>query len=267
MLVELPTYDRALKILREAGQPVVAVAMDDEGLVPERLEDALAANPDAGVPLHDPDLPEPERAHDAGRPPPAGRRARRRREHAVVEDDPYGLIRFEGEPQPSLFELSGGTIIYTSSFSKTIAPGLRVGWYIVPEELAGAADRPRELDLHHAGAAQPGRRVRVHPARQLRAEPRARQRPARRRGATRCSPRSTSTSPAATLVAPARAATSSGSSFPRARRAQEVLERAEGVTAVLGTDFGGAPNTLRLAFSFVSPDEIDEGVARLAAAL
>ena len=48
---------------------------------------------------------------------------------------------------------------------------------------------------------------------------------------------------------------------------KQVLERAEGVTAVLGTDFGGADNTLRLAYSFVSPDEIDEGVARLAAAV
>ena len=54
----------------------------------------------------------------------------------VVEDDPYGLIRYEGEPEPSLFELTGRTCVYSSSFSKTISPGLRVGWYIFPEELA-----------------------------------------------------------------------------------------------------------------------------------
>ena len=48
---------------------------------------------------------------------------------------------------------------------------------------------------------------------------------------------------------------------------KQVLERAEGVTAVLGTDFGGSYNTVRLAYSFVSPDEIDEGIARLAAAV
>ena len=64
----------------------------------------------------------------------------------------------------------------------------------------------------------------------------------------------------------ARAATSSGSSCRTASNAGEVLERAEaGVTAVLGTDFGGAANTIRLAYSYVSPDEIDEGVERLAA--
>ena len=69
------------------------------------------------------------------------------------------------------------------------------------------------------------------------------------------------------LVAAARAATSSGSSCPRARTPSEVLDRAEGVTAVLGTDFGGGDNTIRLAYSYVSPEEIDEGVERLAAAV
>ena len=54
----------------------------------------------------------------------------------MLEDDPYGLVRYEGEALPSLFELSGGAAIYSSSFSKTIAPGLRVGWFVFPEELA-----------------------------------------------------------------------------------------------------------------------------------
>ena len=65
-----------------------------------------------------------------------------------------------------------------------------------------------------------------------------------------------------------KAATSSGSSSDGVD-AGELLPRAEeaGVTFVKGTDFGGAPDTLRLAFSFVSPDEIGDGVARLAAVL
>ena len=73
--------------------------------------------------------------------------------------------------------------------------------------------------------------------------------------------------PAGALVEARRAATSPGSSFPRASDAAELARRAEGVTVVLGTDFGGPPNTVRLAYSFVSPDEIDVGVERLAAAL
>jgi DNA-binding transcriptional MocR family regulator len=55
--------------------------------------------------------------------------------------------------------------------------------------------------------------------------------------------------------------------LPDGTDASEVIRRADGVTAVPGTDFGGPPNTLRLAYSFVSPEEIETGVERLAAAL
>src|SRR5205085_5315145 len=48
----------------------------------------------------------------------------------------YGLIRFEGESLPALFDLTGKESIYSSSFSKTVAPGLRLGWFILPEGLA-----------------------------------------------------------------------------------------------------------------------------------
>ena len=55
----------------------------------------------------------------------------------VLEDDPYGLVRYEGEAPPSLHELEGGALVtYASSFSKTVAPGVRVGWFVAPAELA-----------------------------------------------------------------------------------------------------------------------------------
>ena len=54
----------------------------------------------------------------------------------MLEDDPYGLVRYEGDALPSLFELSDAKIAYSSSFSKTVAPGLRVGWFVFPEALA-----------------------------------------------------------------------------------------------------------------------------------
>ena len=56
----------------------------------------------------------------------------------LVEDDSYGLTRFEGEAQPALFDLSGGRAVYSSSFSVTVAPGLRVGFFV----LAGRTGRP-----------------------------------------------------------------------------------------------------------------------------
>ena len=215
VLVELPTYDRPLKILHEGGQTAVPVAMDEHGLVPGELEKALAENPDPAFLYTIPTFQNP-----SGRTLPADRRRRVVELAAtagtlIVEDDPYGMIRFEGEAEPSMFELSGGTIIYTSSFSKTIAPGLRVGFYIVPEELAGPLTDRANCDLHHAGPAEPGGGARVHRPRQLRAEPRQDQRPPASHGATRCSPRSTSTCPAPPGRIPT-AATSSGSSSPRA---------------------------------------------------
>jgi len=60
----------------------------------------------------------------------------------VVEDDPYGLLRFEGERVPTLHELDGGdNVIYSSSFTKTVAPGIRTGYLVLPERLAGWGEK------------------------------------------------------------------------------------------------------------------------------
>ena len=111
--------------------------MDDEGLDPDQLEQALASGDKPAFLYTIPTFQNP-----SGRTLSTERRRRiadLAREHAlpVLEDDPYGLVRFEGEPQPSLFELEGGeNVIYSSSFSKTIAPGVRVGWFVLPAGLA-----------------------------------------------------------------------------------------------------------------------------------
>ena len=67
VLVELPTYDRPLKILRELGADVELLACDDEGLDPDALEQALRTGAAAGLPLSDPDVPESERPHSRAR--------------------------------------------------------------------------------------------------------------------------------------------------------------------------------------------------------
>src|SRR5436190_669757 len=136
VLVERPTYDRPLKILREAGAEIVPVAIDEEGLDPDALEAALRAGEPPAFLYTIPTFQDP-----SGRTLSADRRKRvveLAAEHdlLVLEDDPYGLVRFEGERQPSLLELSEGRTSYSSSFSKTIAPGIRVGWFILPDALA-----------------------------------------------------------------------------------------------------------------------------------
>ncbi|HYX75803.1 MAG TPA: PLP-dependent aminotransferase family protein, partial [Gaiellaceae bacterium] len=136
VLVERPTYDRPLKILRALGADIVPLAMDDEGLDPRALEDALATGPAPALLYTIPTFQNP-----SGRTLSDGRRRRvvelaRANDLLVLEDDPYGLVRFGGTAPPSLFELAGGEgIVYSSSFSKTVAPGLRVGYFLLPAEL------------------------------------------------------------------------------------------------------------------------------------
>src|SRR5205085_5994120 len=136
VLVEAPTYDRPLKILARLGAEVVGLPMDDEGLQPEALEQALAAGPKPAFLYTIATFQNP-----SGRTLSAERRRRvveLAREHdlLVLEDDPYGLVRYGGSPPATLFELDGGErIAYSSSFSKTIAPGVRVGYLVLPAAL------------------------------------------------------------------------------------------------------------------------------------
>ncbi len=134
VLVEAPTYDRPLKLLDRLGAEVVGLPLDDEGLDPDALERELARG--ASFLYTIPTFQNP-----------SGRTLSVERRHRVVElaaahgvpvleDDPYGRVRYEGEAPPSLHELGGDEILYTSSFSKTVAPGLRVGWFVLPAELA-----------------------------------------------------------------------------------------------------------------------------------
>jgi DNA-binding transcriptional MocR family regulator len=184
----------------------------------------------------------------------------------VLEDDPYGLVRFEGEALPSLFELSGGETAYSSSFSKTIAPGLRVGWFVLPEplerelELAANGTYIGPVLLGQAAAHEFVSRGLFEPNLERVRELIGMRRDAMLAALDRELPEIRITRP-------------EGGYFLWAELggvdATELLARAEaaGVTFVKGTDFDGAPDTLRLAYSFVSVDEIAEGVSRLATAL
>jgi 2-aminoadipate transaminase len=266
VLVERPTYDRPLKILRELGSDVVGLACDEEGLDPDALERELRNGPAPAFLYLIPTFQNP-----SGRTLSEDRRGRiveLAREHdlLVLEDDPYGLVRFDGEALPSLFELSGGEVAYSSSFSKTIAPGLRVGWFVFPPELARAVEATAtatyitpvllgQATVHEfvsRGSFEPNLE-RVKGLLGLR-------RDAMLEALDRDLPGIRTTRP-------------DGGYFLWLELggvdAAGLLARAEeaGVTFVQGTDFGGAPDTARLAYSFVSTDEIADGVARLAASL
>jgi 2-aminoadipate transaminase len=264
-IVEHPTYDRAIKILLGAGASVAAVAVDDDGMVAEELENQLRQAPSAAFIYTIPTFQNP-----TGQTMSLERRERivaiaQQAGVTLFEDDPYGLVRFEGEPLPALFDLTRKESIYSSSFSKTVAPGLRVGWFILPEGLAEEITEAAtstyitpvllaEATVHEfitRGLFEPNLR-RVNGLLKARRDAMLGALERHFSGATWSKPQ--------------------GGYFiwlelPVGTVAKDVIARAEGVTAVAGPDFGGAPNTMRLAYSFVSPDEIEAGIERLATAV
>ncbi len=140
VLVEAPTYDRPLTILAREGAEIVALEMDEEGLDPDSLVAELRSRSERPAFLYT----IPTFQNPSGRTLSGERRGEiveiaREHELPVLEDDPYGLVRYEGEAPPSLLELEGGALVtYTSSFSKTVAPGVRTGYFVLPEREASA---------------------------------------------------------------------------------------------------------------------------------
>ena len=270
VLVEAPTYDRPLKILARLGAEIVPLAMDDEGLVPEALEQALAAGAKPAFLYTIATFQNP-----SGRTLSEERRRRvveiaKAHDLLVLEDDPYGLVRFEGVAPPTLFELAGGeSVIYASSFSKTIAPGVRVGYAVLPAELAAQIEALAVSTyisppfMTQATVYEFVRRGNFDPNLERVNGLLKGRRDAMLEALERHMPDD------ATWSRP------EGGYFiwldaPSGPETAGLLPRAEeaGVTFVKGTDFfvhgGGGERSLRLAFSFVSPDEIADGIARLA---
>lgn len=148
VFVEAPSYVGALGVFRAYECDVVHVPMDDEGLNPEALSQAIAAARAAGkkpkmiytIPsFHNP----------AGVTQGPERRAQvlevaQREGILLLEDDPYGLLGFDGAPPRAIRADDDQGVIYLGSFSKTIASGLRVGWAVAPhgvrEKLVLAAE-------------------------------------------------------------------------------------------------------------------------------
>jgi len=269
VFVEAPCYDRSLGILRSLGARTVSIPVGEDGLDVDGLAVALEATPGEKLVYTIPTFQNPS-GHTLGR---AGRERLLELAHetgtTLLEDDPYGLLRFEGEELPQVFELAGGDgVIFLSSFSKTVAPGIRVGYVILPEELVGAIEQ-QVLENYvspsifvQAALAEFVLEGRFEPNLE-----RARDGLRIRRDA---------------MLAALEQEAPEGMSWnepeggyflwldlPDGVDAAALLARGEeaGVTFVKGSDFyldGGGTSAARLAFSFATADEIGEGVARLA---
>ncbi len=136
--LEAPTYDRALLQARMHGMEILPIPMEDDGLDVEVLAAACAAGRVPRLVYTIPNFHNP-----AGTTISLGKRQTlvalaEQYGFWILEDDPYGRLRFEGEALPSLYEMGGpDRVMFSSSFSKTLAPGLRVGYLIAPPDLIG----------------------------------------------------------------------------------------------------------------------------------
>ena len=274
VLVEAPTYDRPLKILGSLGAEVVPIRCDDEGIDVDALDAELRRGAHPAFLYVIPTFQNP-----TGRTLSTERRRRLvelAAEHdlLVLEDDPYGAVRFEGEAPPTLFDVDGaGRIAYSGSFSKTVAPGIRVGYLVLPERLAHAVESAAASTyitpslLSQATVHEFLRRGLLERNLQL---VRSLLRVRRDALVGALEERLGGTG--------ARWNTPEGGYFlwldlPEGRNARALLHAAEriGVSFVAGPDFypwaGGGRTAARLAYSYASPAELGEAVRRLAGLL
>jgi 2-aminoadipate transaminase len=268
VVVERPTYDRTLLSLRQRGAEIHPIALEDDGVDVADLEARLADGLSPRLAHVIPNFQNP-----AGCTLSAGKRDRlielaQRHEFVIFEDDPYAALSFEGEQLESMSSRDPDRVVYASSFSKTVCPGIRVGYLVGPPPIIGEV-RERATSTYispsmvaeaivnefcRSGALDAS----IETARKALAE----------RAATLASALERDL-PEARFSAPA------GGYFmwvelPEGTDVEELATAAaeHDVSFVKGSDFvlEGAENALRLAYSGVTPEEIDEGISRLARA-
>jgi 2-aminoadipate transaminase len=280
VLVELPTFTGGIAAFRNAGATLAGVTQDDDGIDLDDLEAVWLRHNSAGrrVKLL---YIIPNFQNPTGRLLTLGRRLRllewaERRDVLIVEDDPYGSLYFEdaateAQTRPLRADDVDGRVLYLSTFSKTLAPGFRVGWMVAPPALTERFDTAKQsADLTSGILDQ--RVVYETIRRGVIAElaPRLRAAYQHKRTIMETALR-TALGDRLTWPAP------KGGFFlwvtlPAGETDQALFDRAvrHGVIFVVGSAFyvdGSGRDTIRLSFSAPSPERIIEGVGRLAAAL
>ena len=274
VIVERPSYMAALQVFRSYRAEMVGVEQDDDGLRPELLEETLARLARSGKRVKllyvVPDFQNPSGVTMSASRRQAVLDLARAHHLLVVEDSPYRELRFEGTAPPPLAALDrDGRVIYLSTFSKTLCPGMRIAWIAARDEIIQRFVTAKQgMDLccpafTQALAAEFCARGHL-PERIPRITALYRRKRDVMLGAlAREMPDGvTWTHPAGGLFLWLR--------LPEGMDAEQLLRPAveeEGVAYVVGSGFhadGGGKNTLRLNFSFPSEANIDEGIRRLA---
>ncbi len=275
ILVESPTYLGALQAWNAYGAEYITVPSDENGMITDELEKALRSGPKFIYVL-------PNFQNPSGVTLSLERRRKLveladRYGVPIIEDDPYGQLRFEGEHLPPVVVLDNqyragngsysGNVIYMSTFSKILAPGIRLAWMIAPQEVIKKLVQAKQAaDLHTATfnqivAYEVGKDGFLDEHVKL-----IRQ--------TYCERRDVMLETMDELFPPSvRWTHPQGGMFlwgilPQGMDAAEVLKIAiqRKVAFVPGAAFhpnGGGENTMRINFSYSNPETIREGVTRL----
>ncbi len=271
VLTGRPTYLGAIQAWNSYEARFVTVPLDDDGMQVDLLEEVLKREPVRFIYVL------PNFHNPAGTTLPLQRRiklAELAAEYGVfiVEDDPYGELRFEGEDITPIVVLHKENTIYLSTFSKTLAPGVRLGWIVAPEQVTAKLVQAKQgADLHTSTYVQmivndicQRGLLRPH-VRKLREVYRER-RDVMLAALEEHFPEGTSwTRPQGGLFLWPR--------LPEGLDCDDLLKIAvqeEKVAFVPGYAFypdGDGRNTMRLNFSNAQPDKIREGIARLGRAI
>lgn len=156
VLVEQPTYLCALDVFKTYGANFAGVEMDEQGMKMDCLEEALKSHPNTKLIYTVPNFQNP-----TGRTMALERRKQLAELAAkydvyVLEDNPYGEIRFAGQHVPAVKSFDQtGHVFYMSTFSKTLAPGFRLGWLVADEDVVNKLTVLKQsADLHTDNLAQ-----------------------------------------------------------------------------------------------------------------
>ncbi len=266
VVVERPTYDRTLLSLRNRGADVRMVELEPDGIDTAALQRLLADGVRPKLAHIIPNFQNP-----AGYTLSAAKRERllglaREYGFTIFEDDPYVALRFEGETLPTMVSMAPDVVVYASSFSKTVCPGIRVGYLVGSEELIAKIVKIATSTYISPGMVSQAivnqfcRSGRIDQSIETVRE-------ALRERAQTLGRALSEHLPEASFVAP------QGGYFvwvdlPDGTDVNALFDAAaaRGVQFVRGSDFllDGGESSLRLAYSGVTPAEIEEGVRRLA---
>jgi 2-aminoadipate transaminase len=270
VVAEAPTYDRTLLALRKLGAEILPIPLEPDGIDVEALSRALAAGARPRLAHIIPNFQNP-----AGCTLSLEKRQRLLElageyEFVIFEDDPYVELRFAGEPLPTMLALDDGRgrVVYASSFSKTVCPGIRVGYLVGSQGLIGNIRRlATETYISPSMVSQAIVAEFCESGAIARSIETVKRALRGRRDAT-CAALQEHV-PEARFVVP------EGGYFlwvdlPEGADVErlEASSRERGVTFVKGTDFllEGGENSFRIAYSGVTPDLIREAIQRVASA-